>query len=44
MIHIMGNSNQAQASIDVRLLFEYRMLNWIKEEESKWEQMIFDEG
>ena len=33
----MGKSNQALAAIDVRLLLDYRWLNWIKEEDSKWE-------
>ena len=37
----MGNSSQAQASIDFTLLLDYRMLNWIKEEDSKWKQMIY---
>ena len=37
----MGNSNQAEAAINVRLLLGYRWLNWIKEEDFKWEQMIY---
>ena len=37
----MGNSDQAQATTDQRLLLHYRWLNWIKEEDSKWEQMIY---
>ena len=36
----MGNSNQAQAAIDHRLLLDYRNLNCAQDVDSKWEQMI----
>ena len=45
MIHILGEANQAQATIDLRLLLDYRMRivykMWILSG-SKWS--IFDEG
>ena len=37
----MGNSSQAQATIDLRLLLDYRMLNCVQDVDSKWEQMIY---
>ena len=41
MIHIMGEANQAQTTIDIRLLLDlldYRMLNCVQDVDS-----IFDE-
>ena len=40
----MGESYQAQATIYVRLQMNYRNLNKVQEEDSKWEQTIFGEG
>ena len=37
----MGEANQAQATIDLRLLLDYRILNCAQDVDSKWEQMIY---
>ena len=37
----MGNSNQAQTTIDLRLLLDYRILNCVQDVDSKWEQMFY---
>ena len=37
----MGEANQAQATFDHRLLLNYRIMNSVQEENSKWEQMIY---
>ena len=41
VIHIMGNANQSLEPIEHRLLLDYRLLNGVQEEDSKWEQMIY---
>ena len=37
----MGNAKQALVPIDHRLLLDYRMLNYVQDVDSKWEQMIY---
>ena len=41
VIHMMGEASQAQATIDHRLLLDYRMQNCVQDVYSKWEQMIY---
>ena len=38
---LLGEANQTLVPIDHRLLLDYRMLNCIKDVDSKWEQMIY---